>query len=262
MNRVNAPDGTPLVYDAYEPSPSAPPPHTAVLLLHGWADEAAPWAATATRLRDAGFAAYALDQRGHGRSGGQRLHLSRFSQLLGDLQAFRRAVRRQHDVPQVLFGHGFGGLVVLRYLETQPGEPPAAAIVSNPWVASRRRPAVWKRLAAQFADLWPTLPTGRGQGRMSAGARAEIQWAQRAVLTDYQRIECAMLFLLAGNDQVVDTPLARTLAEQLRPPARVQWYPELGHESVKEAHGAGKVGLQDLLAFLTDSQSFGSHSKE
>jgi len=257
MNRVNAPDGTPLVYDAYEPSPSAPSPHTAVLLLHGWADQASSWAATATRLRDAGFAAYALDQRGHGRSGGQRVHLSRFSQLLGDLQAFRRAVRHQHDIPQVLFGHGFGGLVVLRYLETQPGEPPAAAIVSSPWLASRRRPAVWKRFAAQFADLWPTLPTGWGGGdnRMTAGARAEIQWAQRAVLADHGRIECSLLFLLAGNDQVTDARLAGKLAEQLRPPARVQSYPELGHESVKDAAGVGKAVVQDVLAFLAHDHS-------
>ena len=247
MNRVNAPDGTPLVYDAYEPSPSAPSRHTAVLLLHGWADQASSWAATATRLRDAGFAAYALDQRGHGRSGGQRVHLSRFSQLLGDLQAFRRAVRRQHDIPQVLFGHGFGGLVVLRYLETQPGEQPAAAIVSSPWLASRRRPALWKRFAAQFADLWPTLPTGRGDSRMTAGARAEIQWAQRAVLADYERIECSLLFLLAGNDQMVDAPLAGKLAERLRPPARVRWYPQLDHKSVTE----------DVLAFLGKTHSLG-----
>src|SRR5688572_28000585 len=114
MNRVNAPDGTPLVYDAYEPER----PAVAVLVLNDWrpapAQKTPPWEETGTKLRDAGFATYVLDQRGHGRSGGRRGHLSRFSQLLGDLQAFRRAVRRRHDVPQVLLGHGFGGLVVLR----------------------------------------------------------------------------------------------------------------------------------------------------
>jgi alpha-beta hydrolase superfamily lysophospholipase len=103
-----------------------------VLVLNDWQPQpvsgAEPWAESGAQLSDAGFAAYFLDQRGHGRSGGQRGHLSRFSQLLGDLQAFRRAVRRRLDAPQVLVGHGFGGLVVLRYLETQPGEPPAAAV--------------------------------------------------------------------------------------------------------------------------------------
>lgn len=248
MNRINAPDGTPLVYDAYEPPVSGSGPRRAVLLLHGWADQAERWATTAASLRDAGFAAYVLDQRGHGRSGGPRAHLSRFSQLLGDLQAFRRAVRRQHDVPQVLFGHGFGGLVVLRYLETQPGEPPIAAIVSSPWLASRHRPVAWKRLAAKFADLWPTLPTGRGTDFMTAGARAEVQWAQRAVAADHKRIECPMLFLLAGKDQVVDAPLARGFAEGLDAPAQIHWYAERAHELLRDSDS--KAVWEDVIEFL------------
>ena len=230
MNRVNAPDGTPLVYDAYEPAR----PSVAVLFLHDWDPEAAGlaerFAETGAHLRDAGFAAYFLDQRGHGRSGGRRGHLSRFSQLLGDLQVLRRAVRRRQDVPQVLVGHGFGALVVLRYLETQPGEPPAAAVMASPWLASRVRPAAWKRLAAKLADLWPTLPTGRGAGFMTAGARAELQWAQRAVLADYHRIERPMLFVLGGADTVVDVDVARRFADGLASHATVQWYPELSHD--------------------------------
>lgn len=230
MNRVNAPDGTPLVYDAYEPAK----PSVAVLFLHDWHPEPAGlgegFAETGAQLRDAGYAAYFLEQRGHGRSGGRRGHLSRFSQLLGDLQALRRAVRRRQDVPQVLVGHGFGGLVVLRYLETQPGEPPAAAVIASPWLASRARPAAWKRLAARLADLWPTLPTGRGAGFMTAGARAELLWAQRAIAADCQRIERPLLFVLGGADAVVDVEAARRFAAGLAPHATVQWYPELAHD--------------------------------
>ncbi len=246
MNRVNAPDGTPLVYDAYEP---VRPPGVAVLFLHDWNPEPPPvglaerWAATGVHLRDAGFAAYFLDQRGHGRSGGRRGHLSRFSQLLGDLQAFRRAVRRRQDVPQVLVGHGFGGLVVLRYLETQPGEPLAAAVISGPLLASRMRPAAWKRLAAKLADLWPTMPTGRGSGFMTAGARAELQWAQRAVLADYQRIERPLLFMLGAEDRVIDTDVAKAFAENLA--AQVRWYPELAHELLSVP-----PGMEDLTRFI------------
>ena len=244
MNRVNAPDGTSLVYDAYEPERAG----VAVLFLHDWHPEPPPpleepWAATGAHLRDAGVAAYFLDQRGHGRSGGRRGHLSRFSQLLGDLQAFRRAVRRRHDVPQVLVGHGFGGLVVLRYLETQPGEPPAAAVISGPWLAPRVRPPAWKRLAAKLADLWPTLPTGRGRGFMTAGARAELQWAQRAVLADYQRIERPLLFVLGAEDRVIDTDVAKGFADSLA--AQVRWYPDLAHDLLHE-----RAVMEDLTRFI------------
>jgi acylglycerol lipase len=232
VNRVNAPDGTPLVYDAYEPAR----PSVAVVFLLDWhpqppsAGLAEPFAETGAQLRDAGFAAYFLEQRGHGRSGGRRGHLSRFSQLLGDLQVLRRAVRRRQDVPQVLVGQGFGGLVVLRYLETQPGEPPAAAVIASPWLAWRARPAAWKRLAARLADLWPTFPTGRGAGFMTAGARAELQWAQRAVLADYQRIERPMLFMLGGADTVVDVEAARRFAAGLTPQVTVKSYPDIAND--------------------------------
>jgi lysophospholipase len=230
MNHVNAPDGTPLVFDAYEPQR----PRAAVLLFHDWGGDPAERAErterVAVQLKQAGVAAYALDQRGHGRSGGRRGHLSRFSQLLGDLQAFRRAARQRHEVPQILWGHGFGSLVVLRYLETQPGEPPVAAIVSNPLLGSRRVPALWKRVAARFADLWPTFPTSASDDAMTAGARAELQWAQRAIVADNQRIECPVLFLLSGADEVADATLARQFAGGLRVPAEVCWYPELTHD--------------------------------
>jgi alpha-beta hydrolase superfamily lysophospholipase len=250
VNRVNAPDGTPLVYDAYEPTAA----RVAVLFVHDWHPQPTGLAERSEKigvqLRDADCAAYFLEQRGHGRSGGRPGHLSRFSQLLGDLQAFRRAVRRRHDLPQVLVGHGFGGLVVLRYLETQPGEPPAAAVISGPWLAPRHRPARWKRVAAKLADLWPTLPTGRGLAYMTAGARAELQWAQHAVLADYQRIERPLLFVLGAEDRVIDPALAREFAGRLVPPAQVQWYPEQSHDLFR----VPRV-IEDLTRFVAGYRS-------
>src|SRR5437879_13405281 len=106
MPALSAPDGAELLYDAYGRLQA----RAAVLVLHGWSDHAGRWREVGERLRDAGLAAYLLDQRGHGRSGGRRGYLSRFSQLLGDLQAFRRAVRLRTEGRHLLLGLGFGGL--------------------------------------------------------------------------------------------------------------------------------------------------------
>ena len=154
MPSLSAPDGTQLVYDAFEPAQ----PRAAVLVLHGWSDHAGRWREAGERLCDAGLAAYLLDLRGHGRSGGRRGHLSRFSQLLGDLQAFRRVVRLRTAGPQIVFGLSFGGLVALRYLETQPSDPIAAGVISCPWLGLAVRPPLWKVVGARLlADLWPTV---------------------------------------------------------------------------------------------------------
>jgi alpha-beta hydrolase superfamily lysophospholipase len=238
MNRIHAPDGTPLVYDAYEPA--AGRAAAAVLLFHGWAGDAARWKAIGERLRDGGMAAYVLDQRGHGRSGGRAAHLTRFSQLLGDLQAFRRTVRQRRDVPQVLVGDGFGGLVVLRYLETQPGEAPLGAVVANPWLRWRRAPPFATRLATRFAELWPTFVTGAGDVRMTAGASAEIGWAQRAVNADAARIEAPVLFVLNSADPVADEAAARRLAASLGAGARIAAQRDLTAEAIEAFAAAAR----------------------
>jgi len=267
MPALSAPDGTQLVYDAYEPRQA----RAAVLVLHGWSDHAGRWREAGERLRDAGLAAYLLDQRGHGRSGGRRGYLSRFSQLLGDLQAFRRAVRLRTQGPQVLLGHSFGGLVTLRYLETQPSDPIAAAVISSPWLALAFRPPAWKRVAGRvLQDLWATFPvpfsldtehlsrdpainTAYGEdpavhGVMSPGGWREIKWAQGAVIADGQRIESPLLFLLAGEDRIADAHLGRAFADGLKGTVQVRWYPEMYHEILHDPQR--ERVFQEMLQFV------------
>jgi lysophospholipase len=269
MAHLIAPDGASLAYDAYEPPRL--PPQAALLWVCGWSDHRTRWQRVAEQWSRAGYAVYLLDQRGQGDSGGRRGHLTRFSQLLGDLQAFRRLARLRHDVPQVLLGHSFGGLVVLRYLETQPSDPVRAAVLSSPWLRTAQRVPRAKRLAAKLlADLWPTLRIATGTPAadlcrdpavaaaydadpavhqvMTPGAWREIQWAQRAVVADASRIEAPLLFLLGGADRVADAPAARTLAEGLGGSVEVRWYPEHYHELLHDLDAAAVI--DDVRAFL------------
>src|SRR5207245_2326161 len=157
-------------------------PRAAVLALHGWFDHAGRWRETGERLCAAGYSAYLLDLRGHGRSGGRPGHLSRFSQLLGDLQAFRRVVRIRTERPQVLLGLSFGGLVALRYLETQPSDPIAGAVLAGPWPGLAFRPRAWqlsarprirRRLEGQRAG--PLVPGDVPRGAARPAARPGVR---------------------------------------------------------------------------------------
>src|SRR5206468_12405734 len=119
---------------------------------------------------------------------------------------------------QLLLGTSFGGLVALRYLETQPSDPIAGAVVVSPWLGLAFRPPAWKLLIARvFADLWPTLPVPARldaytlsrqpavndayaadpavHALMTPGAWREIQWVQRAVPAAGYRIASLLLFL-------------------------------------------------------------------
>ncbi|HET7789528.1 MAG TPA: alpha/beta hydrolase [Gemmatimonadales bacterium] len=273
MPTLLAPDGVSLYYESYEPR-VAVPGRPAVLFITGWSDHAGRWQEAGTRLSERGYRVHVLDQRGHGRSHGARGHLSRFSQLLGDLQAFRRAVRARAPAPHVLVGHSFGGLVVLRYLESQPSDPILAAAVSSPFLGLAQDPPLWRRLGARMlGDLWPTLSVRARidpqhvsrdhvlndayaadplvHDRMTIGAWHEIHWAQRAVVADGGRVECPLQFLLAGEDRIVDAHLARAFAGGLKVPTEVRWYPEMYHEVL---HDPGReAAFTDLLAFLDRS---------
>ncbi len=267
MPNVLAPDGAALAFEAHDLEGA----RAAVLTLPGWSDHAGRYAGLAGRLKAAGLASYVMDLRGHGRSAGRRAHLTRFSQLLGDLQAFRRAVRQRTDAPQVLLGHGFGGLVVLRYLETQPPDAPGAAVVTSPFLGPATPVPAWKLVVSRVcADLWPTVafPLGRDpdhvsrdpavcaeyerdpavESRYTAGAWRETQWAQRAVVADRDRIECPLLFLLAGEDRVVDAHLARAFADGLRGRVEVRWHPEMYHELLSDPQRERVIA--EMLAFL------------
>jgi alpha-beta hydrolase superfamily lysophospholipase len=277
MATFTAPDSTTLVYDAYEPER---PARAAVLVVHGWSEHAGRYAWLGARLRDAGLATYVADLRGHGRSGGHRAHLSRFSQLLGDLQAFRRVVRGRTDAPQVLLGHSFGALVVLRYLETQPTPPPAAAVVSGPFLGLPYAIPLWKQLAERLlGDLWPGLavpadidiehlsrdPASNAayradpavHQRMTLGAWREIRWAQRAVAADSGRVESRVV-PVAGEDRIVDVAAARAFADSLRASAAVRWYGEMYHEILNDPQRERVV--DDVLAFLADPATAGTRA--
>src|SRR6266480_3576625 len=174
MPTLTAPDGTLLAYDMYE----AAAPRAAVLALHGWADHAGRWRDVGERLCAAGYSSYLLDLRGHGRSGGRRGHLSRFSQLLGDLQAFRRVVRLRTDRPQLLLGTSFGGLVALRRLETlrRPRVCRSVAHAPGPRPAGCRhaqsRPGGERRLRGGSVGARPDDPRCLARDPVGAARRA------------------------------------------------------------------------------------------
>ena len=83
---------------------------------------------------------------------------------------------------------------------------------------------------------------------MTTGAWREIQWAQRVVSADADRIESPLLFLLAGEDRVVDAQLARAFADSLKSEVQVRWYPEMYHEILLDPRA--EEAMDDMLQFL------------
>ncbi|MFT4102950.1 MAG: alpha/beta hydrolase [Burkholderiaceae bacterium] len=83
-----------------------------VQIAHGLAEHGERYARFAKALNAAGFLAYAVDHRGHGRSAQGRLGdfgAAGFDGLIADVAQFGSALRARHDgLPLFLFGHSMG----------------------------------------------------------------------------------------------------------------------------------------------------------
>ena len=260
-----APDGARLALRRQDP---AGRPRGLVLLLHGFGDHSGRYAHVAAWLAERGFAVWAHDQRGHGRSPGPRGHITRFAQFLADVAALRKRAAAEVPAPQVLLGHSFGGLVALRYLETAP-EGLAGAVVTSPWIATAARAPAWKLfLARLLAGPLPGLGISTGldtahlstdpavgqaarsdplyHSRMTPAAWREVQAAQAAVVAERGRIAVPLLVLLAGDDRIASRAASEALARTLR--AETVVYDGMFHEILNERDRA-RV-LADLGAWL------------
>jgi pimeloyl-ACP methyl ester carboxylesterase len=101
-----------------------------------------------------GFAAYAVNLRGHGNSqGADRLRWTRIADFVDDVEIAVRQLPR----PAVVIGHSLGGYVVQKYLEDH--DAPGGVLLSSPPPSGMLRPAlrVARRRPLVFAKINLTL---------------------------------------------------------------------------------------------------------
>jgi alpha-beta hydrolase superfamily lysophospholipase len=88
------------------------PPRAVIVVSHGLAEHGGRYETLAGELVQRGYAVYAIDHRGHGRSSGPRANIERFSHLVSDFCAFTGRCSREHlDTPVFMLGHSMGGAV-------------------------------------------------------------------------------------------------------------------------------------------------------
>jgi len=107
-------DGVTIYRQAWRPDGE---PAGAVVLVHGVGEHSGVYGNIVRPMVEAGFAVFAHDHRGHGRSGGPRVHVDSWSQYRDDLGA-NVAIAREStgEVPLTIYGHSMGSIVVLEYL--------------------------------------------------------------------------------------------------------------------------------------------------
>jgi alpha-beta hydrolase superfamily lysophospholipase len=112
-------------------------PKAVVQIAHGWAEHAARYARVAEALCREGYAVYADDHRGHGRTAMTPADLGFFAESDGwnkcvhDLWQLNQRIRADHpQTPVVVFGHSLGSFMVQHFI-CDHGDAVVAAVLSG-----------------------------------------------------------------------------------------------------------------------------------
>jgi alpha-beta hydrolase superfamily lysophospholipase len=175
-------DGVEVFYRRWMPSGDA---RLVVLVAHGMSEHSGRYTRLASILSDEGYAVYALDHRGHGRTakatGVGRAGPRSTDGILDDIGALSEIARdEQGALPTVLFGHSMGSMFSLVYAERHGTELAGLVLSGSPGLDENVR-----TLAVMMRDA---VDSGMGDEPVSAlapfnalfePARTPFDWLSR-----------------------------------------------------------------------------------
>ena len=262
-------DGVRIVYDVWTPDTQ---PRGLVILAHGYAEHARRYDHVAARFAQAGLITYALDHRGHGRSGGKRVYLRDISEYTGDFHTLVGIAAADHPgLARIVLGHSMGGAIVFAYGVDHPGDY-TAMVLSGPAVDAQATVSPMMVLLAKvMGRLAPGLPVEDiaadavsrdpevvaayesdplvHHGKLPAGiGRALIELGE----TMPQRagaITAPLLVVHGGQDSLIPVQGSRRLVECVgSTDVHLKEYPALYHEVFNEPEQ--ELVLDDVVAWI------------
>lgn len=262
-------DGLGIFFQSWLPDDD---PRAVVMLVHGLAEHSGRYERVAATLVDAGYGVYALDHRGHGRSGGKRTFVKTYDEFMRDLAQFRALIEERHPgAPFVVLGHSMGGnLAVGHTLEAQDGIAGLAISGAALAVGDDFSPAKLKVFRA-IAKVAPGLrPQGLAadaisrdpavvqayrddplvyNGKMSAGLGAALINAMESFPSRYADLTLPVWIGHGTDDQLADIGGSRALeSAAVNADVTAHYYDGLYHEIFNEPEQEQVLG--DLIAWL------------
>ena len=134
-------------------------PLAIVVIAHGWADHSGRYDHVAARLIDQGYAVYALDHHGHGRSDGARAQID-FELAVKDIDHLIGIAAERHPETGVfLLGHSMGGALGMRYAMAH-GDRLTGLILSSPLADVEGHQAI-RKIGKLVGRIAPSVPVAK-----------------------------------------------------------------------------------------------------
>ncbi len=248
---IRASDGVELISRRFEPvDPCAD--GRSLVIVHGASEHGRRYDHVARMFADRGWTVVVGDNRGHGRSGGNPMHVRKFEDYLRDLDA----VWKHHKLEPArtaLLGHSFGSLISARFAETRPEKISALVLMApllrlkvhvNPLVVA------WGKLVSllvpsvRFETRVEARDTTRDELALMArqadplihrsvtcGWFFQMKAALKDVWDDVSMLHMPVLVAQGGADRIVDPQVAGPWLDQVPSTDKeLKWFPEHYHE--------------------------------
>ncbi len=248
---IRAPDGVELISRRFEPVDACADGRSLVI-VHGASEHGRRYDHVARLFADRGWTVIVGDNRGHGRSGGNPMHVRKFEDYLGDLDA----VWKHHQLDPArtaLLGHSFGSLISARFAETRPEKLAALVLMApllrlkvhvNPLVVAWGKLVSFLVPSVRFETRVEAKDTTRDEVALMArqadplihrsvtcGWFFQMKAALKAVWDDVGTLHMPVLVAQGGADRIVDPQVARPWLDKVPSTDKeLKWFPEHYHE--------------------------------
>ena len=247
--------GVRIVYDVWTPETT---PRGVVVLSHGYAEHARRYDYVAQRFGELGLVVYALDHRGHGRSGGKRVYVRDISEYTGDFHTLVGIAATDYpELIRIVLGHSMGGGIVFAYGVEHPDDY-AAMVLSGPAVYAqasvspamvfigkllgRIAPGVpVQNLPADAVSRDPDVVAAYEKdplvyhGKLPAGVARALFTVGEAMPQRASALTAPLLIVHGGQDKLIAVEGSERLVECVASrDVHLKVYPELYHEVFNE----------------------------
>jgi acylglycerol lipase len=261
--------GVRIVYDVWTPDTT---PRGVVVVSHGYAEHARRYDHVAERFGESGLVTYALDHRGHGRSGGKRVYLRDLSEYTDDFHTLVGIAAKRHpELKRVVLGHSMGGGIVFAYGVEHPDDY-TAMVLSGPAVDAQAAVSpVMVFVAKTLGKIMPGLPVEQlptdavsrdpavvaaynadpmvYHGKLPAGIARALLSVGETMPRRAAALTAPLLVVHGEQDKLIPVAGSHHLLECVASEdAHLKVYPELYHEVFNEPERA--VVLDDVASWI------------
>lgn len=248
-----------------------------LVIAHGLGEHSGRYGHVIELLNQMSVSVWALDHRGHGRSGGKRGHIKSFDHYLADLSTLIGMVHKDKAANEkvLLLGHSMGGLMSLYFALNFP-ELIDGVIASSPGLGMIVEvPGFKKALGGFMSSVWPSMTMGNEldatkishdagvvkayqddplvHDRVSARWFTEFMKAMAHANDQAPGMRVMTLMQVAGDDRLVNSAVSRTFFDKLGvSDKKLHFYDGLYHEIYNEIPEDRARVLSDLQAWLEE----------